>query len=124
MLILCSVQDDGGKESTDGNGQLVQPNDQPTDGFWGALGLVHGNKATNSAHWKNNVSLKNLRPISYLHTTNASNDTAHYESSPVNIKLETNTQTEDDTSRDETPFTSNLITERECEESPKECTSG
>ena len=101
MLVLCSIQNDGGEESTDGNGQLIQPDDQPTDGFWGALGLIHGNKATDSANCgKYDVSTERKKGLqtSFLHTTNASNDTADYESSPANIKLETNTQTEDNTS--------------------------
>jgi hypothetical protein len=59
-----------------------------------------------------------------LLATNTSNDAAYYESGPVSVKLESNTQAEDDASRDETPFTANHITEGEREKCPEKCTGG
>lgn len=52
LLVLRCIEDDGGDEGADGDGQLVETYDQSTDSFWRALGLIHGHETADSANWE------------------------------------------------------------------------
>jgi hypothetical protein len=52
VLVLGRVEDNGGEEGADGDGELVKPDDQATDVLGRTFTLVHGNQARNEANPK------------------------------------------------------------------------
>jgi hypothetical protein len=90
--VFGGVVEDGGEEETNGDSKLVKSNDSPTNPLGGTLGLVHWDQSGNHAD------------------AETSPDTTNDEDGNGNCGgLQGDTDGEDKTRQNETPFTTEVI---------------
>lgn len=105
LSILRRFVNDGGEQESDGDGPLIETNDESSVLLGSTLRLVHWHEA---GHHSNSQS---------------GDDSANNERRELRVELKSDSQNEHDTGKDETEFPSESISERVGKKSPDEGSS-